>query len=417
MHFGRPELQRAAFWAAFAACIAIVVSIAASQVLMGAALVLLLVSRTRLRLPPVWLPMVFFMAGSLASWFLSGDLRRGLPQIRKFYVWLMLLVIFSAFRRLREVRWAVAGWALLATASAVYSFIQFAMKYQEALDTNQDFYLYYVGERITGFMGHWMTFGGEEMVVLLFLTAFLFFAPGWRRVRIAGWICGGILLVSMLLGFTRGIWLGTMAGGTYLLWFRRRWLVALVPVAILAAMAVTPVRERVVSVFHPHGESDSNRFRVVVWRTGIEMIRAHPWFGLGLEEVGPNIEKYVPADIARPLPPGYYGHLHNIYIHYAAERGIPTMLCLMWLIAKALWDFASTLWRKRPAGDVRFILHAAIAAIIGLLVVGCVEYNLGDSEVLTMFLSTLCFGYLAKESLEASARILEPEERLQTRPR
>jgi hypothetical protein len=38
---------------------------------------------------------------------------------------------------------------------------------------------------------------------------------------------------------------------------------------------------------------------------------------------------------------------------------------------------------------------------MGLLVVGCVEYNLGDSEVLTMFLTTVCFGYLAKETVEA----------------
>jgi len=404
MRFGRPELERAAFWVTFAACVSIVVSIAASQILMGAAIVLLVASRTRLRLPPVWLPMTLFMTGTVVSWLISGDLRRGLPQIRKFYVWAILLLVFSVFRHLREVRWAVAAWTVLATGSALYSFVQFAGKYEKAAAAQQSFYLSYVDARITGFMGHWMTFGGEEMVVLLSLAAFLFFAPVGKRLRAAGWFCAGILLVSMVLGFTRGIWLGTMAGGIYLLWFRRRWLVALVPVAILAAMAVGPLRERAVSLFQPHGDRDSNRFRVVVWRTGLEMIRAHPWFGVGLEQVGPQIEKYVPRDIARPLPPGYYGHLHNIYIHYAAERGIPAMLAMMWFIGQALWDFAKTLWRRRPSGDARFVLHAAVAVIIGLLVVGCVEYNLGDSEVLTMFLTTVCFGYLAKESVERESQ-------------
>jgi len=403
MGAGRPELERAAFWVTFAACVSVVVSIAACQILMGAAIVLLLLSRTRLRLPPVWLPMTLFMTGTVVSWLVSGDLRRGLPQIRKFYVWFILLLACSVFRHLREVRWAVAAWTALATGSALYSFVQFARKYEAAAVAHRSFYLSYVDARITGFMGHWMTFGGEEMVVLLWLAALLFFAPVGRRLRAAGWICGGILLVSMALGFTRGIWLGTMAGGIYLLWFRRRWLVALVPVAVLAAMAVGPLRERAVSLFQPHGERDSNRFRVVVWRTGLEMIRAHPWFGVGLEQVGPQLDKYVPGDIARPLPPGYYGHLHNIYIHYAAERGIPTMLAMMWFIGQALWDFAKTLWRRRPTGDARFVLHAAVAAIIGLLVVGCVEYNLGDSEVLTMFLTTVCFGYLAKESLDGDS--------------
>jgi len=205
----------------------------------------------------------------------------------------------------------------------------------------------------------------------------------------------------MVLGFTRSIWLGTLAGGLYLLWFWRRWVIAAVPVVLLAALLVGPVRERAESLVRPHGERDSNEFRIVVWRTGLEMIRAHPWLGLGPEQVGPQLNKYVPADIARPLPPGYYGHLHNIYIHYAAERGIPTMLAMMWLMGKALWDFASTLWRKRPLGDARFVLHAAVAVILSLLVVGCFEYNLGDSEVLTMFLTTVCFGYLAKETVDA----------------
>jgi O-antigen ligase len=202
---------------------------------------------------------------------------------------------------------------------------------------------------------------------------------------------------------TRGIWFGTVAGAVYLLWMWRKWVVAIVPVAIAAAMLIAPLRERALSVFHPHGTNDSNEFRIVVWRTGLNMIRAHPLFGLGPEQVGPQLERYVPKDIPRPLPPGYYGHLHNIYIHYAAERGIPAMLAMMWFIGMALYDFAATLWRRRPKGDARFILHGAIAAIVGLLVVGVVEYNLGDSEVLTMFLTTVGIGYLAKEKAEVAA--------------
>jgi O-antigen ligase len=417
MRVGRPELERAAFFVALATCVSILFSIAVSQILMGLGVVLLIASRTKLRLPPVWLPMVVFMSGTVISLLLSGDVRRGLPQIRKFYVWFILLLVFSTFHRLMEIRWAVACWTAVATGSAMYSFIQFARKYEEAAHARESFYQSYVGSRITGFMSHWMTFGGEEMVVVLFLAAFLFFAAASRRWKIAGWICGGVLLISMVLGFTRGIWLGTIAGGIYLLWFRRRWLIALVPLAMLAGLAVGPVRERMVSLFQPHGEQDSNQFRIVVWRTGIEMIRAHPWFGLGPEQVGPQLDKYVPRDIKRPLPPGYYGHLHNIYIHYAAERGIPTMLAMMWLIGEALWDFASTLWRKRPAGDARFVLHGAVAAIMGLLVVGCVEYNLGDSEVLTMFLTTVCFGYIAKERVDIgeSAVSLESSHRAEAK--
>jgi len=35
-----------------------------------------------------------------------------------------------------------------------------------------------------------------------------------------------------------------------------------------------------------------------------------------------------PASVTLPLPNGYYGHLHNIYVHYAAERGVPAAIIL-----------------------------------------------------------------------------------------
>ena len=49
---------------------------------------------------------------------------------------------------------------------------------------------------------------------------------------------------------------------------------------------------------------------------------------------------------------------------------------------------------------MRFLLEFAIASTIGVMVSGVFELNLGDSEVLTMFLVILCFGELAAGSRE-----------------
>jgi O-antigen ligase len=107
---------------------------------------------------------------------------------------------------------------------------------------------------------------------------------------------------------------------------------------------------------------------------------------------------WVPADIPRPLPPGWYGHLHSIYLHYAAERGIPTALALMAALLMMLRDFGRALRRLGPGrDDRRFLLHGAIAVVIAVMVSGFFELNLGDSEVLTMFLSVAALGYLAAE--------------------
>ena len=94
---------------------------------------------------------------------------------------------------------------------------------------------------------------------------------------------------------------------------------------------------------------------------------------------------------------GYYGHLHNIYLQYAAERGLPTLLVFLWMVAKILWDFGRALRRKLIDGEARFVLHGGIAAILAILAEGFAENNLGDSEVLTLFLAVAAFGYIAAE--------------------
>jgi len=402
----KPYLDRAAFYLTCASLVFILIGIAPSQILLGLAFAALLLSSEPMRLPPIKLPLALFVAGTIVSWLASGHIHDSIPQIRKFFVFLTLLLVFSTFRKIAEIRTMTLICAGAATFSAIRSLFQFWQKYSDSLGQSGSFYDRYIGQRITGFMGHWMTFGGEEMIVLLFLLALLFFSIE-RSWKSSGWFCAAVLSLSLVLGMTRSIFLlGFPVGLVYLLWFWHKWLVAAVPVVAVLAFLVAPsvLKERVISVVQPHGETDSNKHRMILRRTGIEMIKAHPLLGLGPEVMAPRKEfdKYVPADIPKPLPDGYYAHLHNIYLQYAAERGIPTMLVLMWMIGKILWDFATSLRGKLASTEARFVLHGAIAVILAILAEGFLEYNLGDSEVLTLFLAVVSFGYVAREAAEVA---------------
>jgi O-antigen ligase len=290
-------------------------------------------------------------------------------------------------------------WAGLGGVVASRGLVQFLAKVREARQLHISFYDYYVpGDRITGFMSHWMTFSGQEMFALAMLAAFLFFAPSALRRTWVWLLCAALLALAVILGMTRNSWLGCGVAGIYLIWFWRRWLLLALPVVAIAAFLLGPadLRERVASVAHPRTGIDSNEHRLVTWRTGLQIIRRHPLLGLGPEGVKFHFDEYVPADIPRPLPIGWYGHLHNIYLQFAAERGIPTTLVLMWMLFKIGWDFAHGL-RSLPPGrsDRRFLLHGGIAVLLATLSAGFFEHNLGDTEVLTMFLVVVACGYLA----------------------
>ena len=395
-------------WLAGAAAAATTISIAGFEILLGLAIVSLWVTRAQWRWPAVTLPIFLWMAGTFASALASGDPRAAYPQIKKLYLFAMLFVVATAFRKISQIRWLVRGWALGAALSAAWGMVQFARKYQAAKAAHQNFYLAYVAARITGLMGHWMTFSGHMMIALLLIGALVFFG---RYRKGDAWLLPAAALVTagLLAAFTRSMWLGALAGGVYLIWNWRRWVILAIPVLLAVTLLINPfgVRERALTVFQPHGQVDSNEHRVVTRRIGYQMIQAHPWFGLGPEEVGPHVMRYIPADVKLPLPEGYYGHLHNIYIHYAAERGIPTMLMLMWMVGRALFDFVRALRRATPDAegnpegnpggnpDDQWVMHGAIAVIIAVMLSGIYELNLGDSEVLAMFLAVLGMGYAA----------------------
>ena len=100
------------------------------------------------------------------------------------------------------------------------------------------------------------------------------------------------------------MWLATAVAAVYLVAVWRPRVLLLTPLILIVVWFVSPrsVRERLVSIYKPHGQVDSNVHRYVTMRTGLAMIKAHPIFGIGPEMPGKQFQQYVPADIARPLP-------------------------------------------------------------------------------------------------------------------
>jgi len=409
------RLERLPCYLACAAAISMLFSIAVSEILVALALAALLISGEKLRFPPILIPITVFFGLTLISLAFSADPKGGIPDIRKFYLYYFVpLILFSTLRTLRRVRAFLLAATGVMTLSALWSLVQFGQKVLAARALGRPLYTYYVGSRLTGFTSHWMILGGQEMMLGLMAAAWVLFSSD-RRWK--PWVAGAvsIILISVVVGETRVIWFGTLCGGVYLVWLWRRWWVLALPLPILAVLLANPfdLRERAISVFHPHGDTDSNGFRYVCLREGWEIIKKHPWLGLGPEqikalEVSGEFQKWIPADIPRPLPTGWYGHLHNLYVQLAAERGIPAALVMIWLLLKILMDFVRGARQARDNPDARAVLYGSVAMMAGTLAVGCAEYNLGESGVLTPFLSIVVCGYVAVG--QASWPVLAHEE-------
>jgi len=390
-------LSRYAFGFAFVSAAAAMVSIAVSHACLAIALVLLLVSKTRLRLPSAVWPFAGFLAWTVLSAAVSGDPAAALPQFKKFFVFAMLVVVFSLFRTLDQARRLAEAWFACAVAAALLSIVQFVQKWTAARDAGADFLTAYANDRITGFFSHWMTFSQALLLVFLLLAAYLLFSETGRRTGRGVWIGSSLVCgTALALSFTRSVWIAVLAAGSYLVWHWRPKLLLAIPVALAVAFVAAPgaARQRLESIVNP----SAGEARLIMWRTGARMIAAHPWFGVGPERVGPRFREFLPADV-EALPDAYYSHLHNIYVHYAAERGLPAVVFLLWFFAQTLWGHTRALRKLPPSArnDRRFLLQAVVAGTLAVMLVGCFDVTLGDSEVLGIYLALVALGYRAAE--------------------
>ena len=380
--------------------VALLFSIALCQMLLGAALLTFLLSRQPVAFPArLGWPLVAFAAWTMLAIIFSSDPLSGLAYLRKFFLFFILVLVYNAYRDRRHL-WLVLQAVIAAgTIVALYGVGQFANAYMNLKRQGRPFYENYVLHQASGFMSHWLTFAAQLMMVLLVIASLLFFC---RSVRIhpAWWFCAVVIGLGILAAFTRGIWLGTFVGIVYLLARFQRRLLWLLPLVALLLYLLSPawLERRVQSMLDLKTDS-SNESRPVMLRTGWEMIRAHPWFGVGPGRVEVEFLWYKPASV--PLPKAWYGHLHNNYAQLAAERGIPCLMIWLWFLLEVLR--ANLSLAREPAERARALGHAGVAITLGTMVSGLFEFNFGDSEVLMLYLFLIATSY-------AWARLERPSE-------
>ena len=340
-----------------------VISIAVSQIFLGLAILgflldCLLNRRTILRFPPVKLPLLLFVGTTVVAWLVSPEPGIGLPPIYKFWLFAIILLVANYFSKRRVGR---AFQALFAAGlvAASFALVQYLVPSLGSVEG-----------RLTGFMGHWMTLSGGLMLVFLAMLAYLLFSA--TRQRPLWMLAVGFLGVTLLLTLTRSVWIASLAGLLVAAWLRfptrKTVLVSGSGILVLVACLPDSLHQRLTSIWDP--AHPSNAARLEIWKTGVQMVQANPWFGVGPQRVSKVFFDYHPDQEARQRGGFFWIHMHNNLLQFAAERGIPCALAWLWLIIRLgkdhWWGFRRA--RERPR-NVMLPARTANSPTIVLMVV------------------------------------------------
>ena len=81
-----------------------------------------------------------------------------------------------------------------------------------------------------------------------------------------------------------------------------------------------------------------------------------------------------------------------------APHLLPALALLLWILGQALWDLGRAVRRLPPGpSDERAVLQAGISGTLAMIIVGCFDVTLGDSEVLGAYLALTALAYAAAD--------------------
>jgi len=376
------------FWLTAASAASSLVSIVAMEILMGAAVLGWILLRIFKRpvpfcWPSYFVPLAAFIATTLLSLAFSPDPATGRHQIEKFVLFPMGLLAATFVTSESRAEKAYKLLLAVAVVSAATAIVQFGIAEAAFLRTGNIADDPTLLKRITGPLGHWMTFSGVQLLVwCAAIPSIVVLSRKWIAAI-------SVITIAIVLSNTRGVWLGAAAAFAFVAIALPRRVVAtvLVPVLIVGLLA-SPLIYRRVRMSFDTGLA-TNYSRMAYLTVGAEMIKDHPLFGVGPERVDDEFPKYYGGPELKNF---YYGHLHNNFLQIGAERGLLCLAAFLWLLVELYRSLFS--FFKRSDEELRWPILGSIAALTGFVVSGLNEYNFGDSEVLVLllFLVSIPFG-------------------------
>jgi len=222
--------------------------------------------------------------------------------------------------------------------------------------------------------------------------------------------------------FSRGSWLAFGVASLVVAIFSRSKKIILLTILFIIILAIKPdyipesIRDRFNMTFTKKDSyierpledtlEKSASDRIVIWKGAMNMIKKHPFLGIGYGSFPYFIMEYSEIEVERDA--------HNTYLRIAAEMGIPALLIFLLLI---ILIFINTLWVFRHTSDNFFkgCSLGFLGGVVGLSVSCMFGSRMNSLEIAGQFwiiaaLMQRLKIIIIQETVDKSEQEMEPNE-------
>ena len=293
------------------------------------------------------------IVGALLSFWLGTVVVKDIVSMRRV---LQMLAFVGAMLALHSIVQATTGITLLGTA-----------RFDQFLSTTDSY------EIVTGSNIHRVgsffvdpNYNGTFLAMMLFLPLGLFVEGHILFSKLIYGLEFLVMLPALLFTYSNGAWVGVLAG--FVVFFLLvnslgyRVLLSILTCSIVAVgLFFFPVQLGL-QFQHASGPGELS-LRIGAWQTGINIMNAHPWTGIGLGFGIYEIRAESYRDPAQYIP---LVHPHNSYIELGAKAGLPVLCVFLALLTCTFWKalYNRSLYDKKA----RLLFSGGIASVAALSV-------------------------------------------------
>ena len=299
---------------------------------------------------------------------------------------LFAVVMMNSIRSWDQVR-AVTGLLVLGgVAVSLYGFYQF-LNQQNYTSVWTDTSLFSFDFRVYSTFANPNVLGEYFLLVVPMAAAMLLTSKSWKA-RIFWAICGAIMMLCLLLTYSRGCYLGILfAAALFLVMLDRRFILLGV-VGLILAPVILPdtIIERFLSIGNM--EDTSTSYRWSIYMGSLAMLKDY-WFS----GVGPGTEAFNQVYPAYAYHSTTAQHSHNLFLQLTSDTGIFGLL-MFCLVVFSFFRTSFTALRGEKDWESRVFIITGISAIAGFMVQSMTDYTFYNYRVMLLFWAVLGLGFL-----------------------